>query len=377
MRFAPPQCRRLPFLRAGRDLRIWCAWRPRRLLLDKTLEAKFTAVDRRTHQLLIKTSCDLSASVTLLRFLRGFMWFRNLQIYRFPAPFKISASSLEEQLGRHAFRATTGYEMQTEGWASPRDDGGLVHSVNGQMLLSLCTEKKLLPASVIKEATKAKAIEAEEQQGYAPGRKQLREIKNQVTDELIPRAFSVRRRTGVWIDPANGWLVIDAGSVGKSDAVMTLLFKSIDDLAVERLNTAMSAGAAMTAWLAGNEAPHAFSIDQDTELQSPVEEKATVRFMRHALDPKDVQRHIASGKQCTRLALTWAERVSFVLTESLIVKNIDPVDLIRDGEEAKSQNDDERFDADFTLMTGELHHLMTDLVAALGGLEAASASKNV
>ena len=297
------------------------------------------------------------------------MWFRNLQVYRFPAPWKISASGLEEQLGCHAFRAAAGYEMRTQGWASPRDDSGLVHPVNGQMLISLCTEKKLLPASVIKEVTKEKALEAEERQGYKPGRKQLRELKEQVTDELLPRAFSVRRRTGIWIDPANGWLVIDTSSPGKADEVVTLLNKSVDDFVVERLNTAISPGAAMTAWLAANEVPHGFAIDDDTELQSPVEEKATVRFVRHALDPKEVQRHIAAGKQCTRLALTWADRVSFVLTESLVLKRITPLDLIRQGEGAQSQNDEELLDADMTLMTGEVQRMLADLVEALGGIQ--------
>ncbi len=295
------------------------------------------------------------------------MWFRNLQVYRFPAPWKISASKLEEQLGRHVFRPASGFEMQTQGWASPRDDGGLVHSVHGQMLLSLCTEKKLLPASVIKEAVKAKAIEAEERQGYKPGRKQLRDLKEEVIDELLPRAFSVRRRSGIWISPKEGWLVIDVGSPGKADEIIGLMNKSIDDFVVERLNTVEAPGTAMTAWLAGGNVPHGFSIDQDTELQSPVEEKATVRFVRHALDAKEVKRHIDSGKQCTLLALTWANRVSFVLTEALVMKRVAPVDVIRESEGAQSQNDDERFDADFMLMTGELQHMLTDLVEALGG----------
>jgi recombination associated protein RdgC len=295
------------------------------------------------------------------------MWFRNLQVYRCPAPWKISASSLEEQLGRHAFRSVTGYELQTQGWASPRDDGGLVHSVNGQMLISLRTEKKLLPASVIKEVVKAKALEAEEQQGYRPGRKQMRDLKEQVTDELIPRAFSVRRQCGIWIDPVNGWLVIDAGSTGKAEEIITLLHKSIDDFDVTRLDTKMAPGTAMTAWLANDDVPRGFTVDQDTELQSPVEEKATVRFVRHALDAKEVQRHIAGGKQCTSLALTWQNRVSFVLTEAFVLKRIVPVDLVREGADAQAQNDDERFDADFTLMTGELQHLFADLADALGG----------
>ena len=160
---------------------------------------------------------------------------------------------------------------------------------------------------------------------------------------------------------------MDVGSSGKADEVITLLSKSIDDFVIERLKTAIAPGTAMTAWLANDDVPHGFSIDQETELQSPVEEKATVRFVRHALEPKEVQRHIAGGKQCTRLALTWANRVSFMLTDSMVLKRVLPVDVIREGDAAPSQNADERFDADFTLMTGELHHLMTDLVEALGG----------
>ena len=303
------------------------------------------------------------------------MWFRNLQVYRCPAPFNISATSLEEQLGRHGFRGIAGYETQAQGWASPRDDGGLVHTVHGQTLISLCSEKKLLPTSVIKDVTKVKAMEAEDRQGYKPGRKQLRELKQQVTDDLLPRAFNVRRHTGIWIDPVNGWLVIDAGSTGKAEEVVRLLHKSVDGFAFQRLDPATSPGAAMTAWLANNDVPRGFSIDQETELQSPVEEKATVRFVRHALDPKEVQRHIATGKQCTRLALTWSDRVSFVLTESLVLKRIAPVAVIRQGENAQAQNDDERFDADFVLMTGELRGLITDLVEALGGLQDGPARK--
>jgi len=199
----------------------------------------------------------------------------------------------------------------------------------------------------------------------------MRDLKEQVIDELLPRAFNVRRHTGVWIDPANGWLVIDAGSPGRADDVIVHLNKCIDDFVVERVDTLQSPGAAMTAWLSSGEVPSVFTIDQDTELQSPVEEKATVRFVRHTLDPKELQRHIAAGKQCTRLALTWASRVSFVLTESLTIKRVVPVDVIRESEESSAMSDDERFDSDIALMTGELQRMLADLVEALGGIKKA------
>ena len=295
------------------------------------------------------------------------MWFKNLQIYRLPAPWAMSQDQLEAALAPQAFHAANSLDLQNQGWASPRENGALVHAVNQQFLLCLATEKKLLPSSVVNQVSKAKAAEIEEQQGFKPGRKQMKEIKEQVTDELLPRAFTIRSDTRVWIDPVNGWLIVDAGTAAKADDVIKLLVKCVNRLPLRALRVKQSPVAAMTEWLVADEAPHGFTVDQDTELRSTGETKATVRYVRHTLEAEDVRRHVASGKQCTRLALTWSDRVSFVLTEALTLKRIAPLDVIKEGEDGMSRNDDERFDGDMMLMTGELGRMMTDLVEALGG----------
>lgn len=69
---------------------------------------------------------------------------------------------------------------------------------------------------ITNQVTKARALEIEEQQGYKVGRKQLRELKEQVTDEWLPRAFAIRRDTRVWIDTANSWLVIALSRMSRS-----------------------------------------------------------------------------------------------------------------------------------------------------------------
>ena len=295
------------------------------------------------------------------------MWFKNLQIYRLPAPWAMTAEQLEAHLAPQAFAPCTSLDMQSQGWVSPRDNGMLVHTVNRQMLILLGTEKKLLPASVINQVAKEKAAELEEQQGFKPGRKQMKEIKEQVTDELLPRAFSIKRNTWTWIDPVNGWLVVDAASSSKAEEVLKLLIKAIDKFPMDGLRVARSPLAAMTDWLAADEAQGGFTVDQDTELRATGEGKATVRYVRHTLEADDVRRHIAAGKQCTRLAMTWADRVSFVLTESLTVKRIAPLDVLKEDSDSTMKNDDERFDSDIALMTGELHRMISDLVEALGG----------
>jgi recombination associated protein RdgC len=148
----------------------------------------------------------------MVRFARTPMWFKNLQLHRLPVPWSVTPEQMEKWLAPHAFQPGSSVEMQTQGWASPRDNDSLVYSINRQMLLVFRAEKKLLPASVVNQVTKARALELEEQQGFKVGRKQMRELKEQVTDELLPRAFSIRRDTRGWIDTAHGWLVIDASS---------------------------------------------------------------------------------------------------------------------------------------------------------------------
>jgi len=295
------------------------------------------------------------------------MWFKNLQVHRLPAPWAVTPDQLEKWLAPHAFQPGNSVEKQTAGWASPRDDGTLVYATNRQMLLTFRAEKKLLPASVINQVTKARALELEEQQGFKPGRKQLRELKEQVTDELLPRAFSIRRDTRVWVDPVNGWLVIDAASQTLADDVRGLLVKSVDPLPLTSVRVAHSPVAAMTEWLLSGEAPGGFTVDQDAELRSTGEGGATVRYVGHALEAEDMRRHIEAGKQCMRLAMTWDDRVSFVLTPTLTIKRVTPLDVIKEAEDPTAQNDEERFESDFALMTGELGRMLADLVEILGG----------
>lgn len=113
--------------------------------------------------------------------------------------------------------------------------------------------------------------------------------------------------------------------------------------------------------------PGNFTIDQDAELRASGDGNATVRYVGQTLDDAEVRRHIEAGKQCVRLALTWADRISLVLTPSLTIKRVAPLDVIKEAEDPTAQNDDERFDADVALMTGELDRLLSELLDVLGG----------
>ncbi|MDX3895790.1 recombination-associated protein RdgC [Pusillimonas sp.] len=295
------------------------------------------------------------------------MWFKNLKVFRLAPSWSISLDSLESALEKHAYRPGNSLEMQNLGWVPPFENSGLAYALQGQIFLSLRAEKKLLPATVINQFARARAQEIEEQQGFKPGRKQIKEIKEQITDELLPKAFSVYRDTRVWIDTKNRWLVVDAAAAAKSDEVLGMLAKSIDPFPVLQLYVEQSPASSMTNWLIQDEPPAGFSVDQDTELRSTSESRAAVRYLRQSIDIDDVRKHVQAGKQCTRLALTWADRVSFVLTDGLDIKRVAPLDVLKENQDLVSRNEADQLDSDLALMTGELSRLLDDLVGALGG----------
>lgn len=159
------------------------------------------------------------------------MWVKNLQLYRLPTPWNIDLAKFEELLGRGPFVKCPSNQPMSRGWVSPRRDGTLVFSLGRQWMIALSVEQRLLPSSVVNEEVKERADAMEAQQGYAPGRKQLKELRERVTEELMPRAFTRRRTTWhAWIDPTNGWFCVDASSPAKAEEVIEHLRHCLDEL---------------------------------------------------------------------------------------------------------------------------------------------------
>ena len=293
------------------------------------------------------------------------MWFKNLQIYRLPKNLPFDLDSLDEALSRQILQPCGASEMQRAGWVPPREGGAFVHALNRQWLLALGVEQRLLPTSIVRRAADERAKAIEEAEGRRVGRRELRDLREATASELMPRAFVARRTIYGWVDPINGWLVIDAASPAKAEVFLEQLRKSAEGFPAALLKTPSSPSAAMTGWIADGEAPSGFSIDQDIELRSA--ENAVIRYARHSLEGKEIGQHIADGKVVTRLGLTWNERIAFVFDDKLQVKRLEFLDIIKEEAENQGDNEDERFDLDFTLMSGELAQMLADLVSALGG----------
>ena len=290
---------------------------------------------------------------------------KNAIIYRIAPQWLVELTQVEEALQKAPFLECGATQEKSLGWVPPRGDahGLMAESVGGQWMLRFMVETKVLPGTALARRVKEKAERIEKETGRNPGKKERREIKDEAKLDLLPMALTRQASMWVWIDTDARTLVLDTSSQGRADEVVTLLVEALPGLSVSLINTQTSPHIAMSHWLSTQEPPVGFTVDRECELKSADETKAVVRYARHPLDIEEVQQHINMGKLPTRLALTWDDRVSFVLTDQLQIRKVKFMASVIEGIKA----DDGGFDTDVAIATGELRKLIADVVEALGG----------
>lgn len=291
--------------------------------------------------------------------------FKNMIVYRIAPQWQIGLEQVEAALAQAPFMECGATQERSWGWVPPRGEahGPLAESVAGQWVLRFMVESKVLPGSVLARRVKEKADKIEATTGRKPGKRETRELKDEAKLDLLPMAFTKQGAMAVWIDTRARFLLIDTASQSRADEVVTALVQALPGLSVSLLDTQTSPAAAMSHWLSSQEAPAGFSIDRECELKSSDQTKAVVRYARHPLDIDEVRAHIEAGKLPTKLALTWDDRVSFLLTEGLQIKKLAFLETVLKD----PTPNDSGFDADVALATGELSRLLPDLIEALGG----------
>ena len=290
--------------------------------------------------------------------------FKNAVIYRLAPHLGVTVAQAEEALGRAQFSPCGPTQEHSCGWTPARGvkHGAFVETQGQHWVMRYKSESKSIPADVLGKRVDAKAAGIEHMTGRKPGKKERRELKAEARLDLLPHAFPREAETLVWLDIVAGILVIDAASQSRADDVVSLLVETMPGFSLSFVQTQTSPQAAMAHWLLSQEPPVGFSIDRECELQSNDESKARVRYARHPLDIAEVQGHIKAGKLPTLLALTWEDRVSFVLTAGLHLRSIEFLDVAVQDYDGGTE-----FDTNAAIATGEMSELIADVLAALGG----------
>lgn len=296
--------------------------------------------------------------------------FNNTLIYRIGSWEPPAREDIESRLDQARFVACGASQLESVGWVPPRGEkhAFLMEGVGRQLILKLCVERKAVPSAVVKAELEQQLEKIEADTGRRPKGKQAKELKEEIVHGLLPRAFAKRSTTLVWIDPQAQLIMLGTGSVKAADRIVSMLVELLGGgIRLTLLQTTTSPATAMAEWLQSREAPGGFSVDRECELKQPDSEKASVRYTRHTLDIDEVALHIQQGKLPTQLAMTWNSRVSFVLSESMALKKIKLLDVALEGRNSATGGQDDGFDTDAALVTGELSGLIPALVEALDG----------
>ena len=295
--------------------------------------------------------------------------FKNLLCYRFQPSDDFTPEQLEERLQKHPFTPCGRNELQRTGWISPCFfSDNLVFSSSGYHLISLLKEERILPGSVVKDEVQIRVNKIEADEARKVYKKEKDQIKDEVIQELLPRAFSKRQSTRALIMPSEGWIIIDASSFNRGELLLNELREALGSLKVRPLNVNQAPASVMTSWLQDeHQIPTGFEIGDECELRDTSAEGGVIRIKGQPLHSDEIVAHLET-MQVTRLSITWEAQLEFLFHADLSLHrlklNADYADQL---EQDRPEDEIADFDAAVARTGLEMTRLLPALIECFGG----------
>ncbi|MBL6697897.1 MAG: recombination-associated protein RdgC [Luminiphilus sp.] len=298
------------------------------------------------------------------------MWFRALRPYRLPNRLGIDAEELERRLQTRTFSACTPAQATSMGWVPALADtaSALVHAAGPFWMVRLKREEKLLPATVVREEASERCAQIAKAQGRKVSRRERLAVADEVTQDLLPRAFSRSSTIRAIIADQLGWIWIDSSSAGRSEEVLNHLREALGSLPAVLAETQKAPAYVMTQWLLHGGLPEAIELAEEADFVDQREAGSSVKVRGVPLDSEEVLAHISSGHQVEKLALEWGARVAAVVDKDLSLRRLRFSDAIREANDELIEDPLARADADFMILCEIIKGLQGDLLNAFGGI---------
>ena len=296
------------------------------------------------------------------------MWFKQISFYPLNKNQLPDIETLSAKLAEAEFAPVTGLDWFSEGFAA-------VHGFSPEPVfpadftwsVALKRAEKVLPAGVIRDILEEKVQEIQNNEGRSVGRKEKQELKEQVTDDLLPRAFTRTGRTLAVCNSRSGFLLVNNASAAKAENLLAKLREALGGLEARLPRTKQSPGSLMTDWLLKGRCAGGFELDDSCEMKGSGDVAPVVKVAKQDLTADEVVQHVKNGKSVTQLGLVWRDQIAFILTEELTLKRVQYLDVLQ--EEAENRGDDAEAlaFASQILMAESVSNMLEELVAHLGG----------
>ena len=287
--------------------------------------------------------------------------FKNVRLYRLEESSAIDADGLEQRLSEHRFRPCGPLQTASLGWHPPLGEQtrALSHASNGCIALCARRQERLLPAVVVVEALDKRVAELEKREARTVGRRERRQLREEVMLDMLPRAFTRSRQLHAYLDPVAGWMVVDAAGEKGAEELVELLRDTLGSFRVRLPRPGNPPTALMTRWVASGELPDGLELGDACELRDPRDERTLVRCRGQDLGGEEIATHLRAGKGVIKLALHWQEQLEFLLQEDLVLRRLRFADALLDAAlEPDIEDEATRFDAEFAIMVLQLRELI-------------------
>ena len=157
-------------------------------------------------------------------------------------------------------------------------------------------------------------------------------MKEQITFELMPRAFTRSRRTNLLIDTQRKRVLVDASSATRAEEVVACLRKAIGTLPVAYPAPNSAPYTSYSNWLRDTRLlPEGFTLGDRCELKGTKDEGATVKFTAVDLGQEEILAHLETGMVVTRVNLAWQDSLELDVNDKLEIKRIKALDVLQEN----------------------------------------------
>lgn len=183
-----------------------------------------------------------------------FKLFSNASIYRISRKLdNLTVSGLAQAMPDTPFVHCTQQESSRTGWVMNDDNTPWMLTFQDYILIKLRNERRDVPKDTIRAELDKRVKAWEQRMGTLPRRPDKAQLRDEVYQTLLPRAFAKSTYLQIMIDLKRQLIFIDTASARQAENALALLRKTLQSLPVIPVCAQESPELKMSEWLRGNQ----------------------------------------------------------------------------------------------------------------------------
>lgn len=294
---------------------------------------------------------------------------KNFRAYRVHGEWPADEASLADKLATVAFKPCGTFNEKSFGFEPPveTEQASLARTLAGADLMQLRAQSRVLPAAAVKEALAERVDDFARRTLRQPGRKEKRDLKEEVYGELLPKALLKSDRIRGFYLQRVKVLIIASASPTVAETFLEKLREALGSLQVTPLAFKRPVTGLMNEVFQGSRSD-AFSLGRECRMKDLSEPKSSVNWLDMDLSDASVRKHVTQGLSIDRLGMSFDSVLRFVIDNDCAFRKVR-----FEGLDSLDELDDEdplaRADAEFAIEAGVTQRLIEALKKSLGGFD--------